>query len=90
MIRLRQINDYTLAAPRRGSPPATPDGFYVSENDPYVFYKIRCKHLGQEIRKKKVGCKSCKDIVYTCNISGFQIVSRNCCKEKCLYFEGVS
>jgi len=76
-VKLRKGPNATLIAPRRGKPPAVPDGYKATKNE-YVFEPILppCKY---RTRKQ---CDSCDGLTYKdhCDLFNKYIVAPICLK----------
>lgn len=77
-MNYRKMPNGSLVAPRRGRPPAVPDGYERAEGDNYTFLPILtdCDHRSTRI--EKTGC--CDKIIRQCGIIDAN-VSRVQCSE---------
>ncbi len=77
-MRLRQLNDGTLIAPRRGKAPKCPDGYIVDAGNPFVFrmIPIECEFKTQKETQSE-RCK-CKKLVPFCTELDKQVTGKFC------------
>jgi len=81
MTRFRKMSADTMVAPRRGEPPAAPDGYIRDEGDPFVFHVImpRCPYREEKI--VKTSC--CESHRLWCNKLMIPIKRINCVEMTC-------
>jgi len=77
MIRLRELPDGTLLAPRRGKPPTCPDGYLPMHGNPFIFEKILKDCSFRTIKLVKTKC--CKDkTVIHCAKFDKNVIRKDC------------
>ena len=76
MIRFRESPDGSLLAPRRGRPPACPDGFETDPQDPYICLPIleTCQYRSW----KEPDCQSCGSPRLHCAFVDKNITRKTC------------
>ena len=79
-MHFRKVNNETMVAPRRGQPPAPPEGYEPDPSDPYTFL---LKMPPCEDREERIQKRSCCDIkIYWCKFLNVP-VKRWSCVNKC-------
>jgi len=75
-VNYRKLPDGTLLAPRRGRPPAVPDGYERDAGDAYIFLPVleSCDYRITEI--KADGC--CEKVFRTCEVVDRQVTRSTC------------
>lgn len=81
-IRLRKLAGGSLAAPERGMPPKTPEGYIRDDQDPYRFHLdvSPCDH--RTVKRRYSGCCGQAELSY-CALHNKIITRLNCkgCKD---------